>query len=91
MKTKTLIILIPALLLAACGPSKQDIAKTCECEALNAKIKGLEGEYMLSEQMSSTDAEKRAINDNKEAYDKCTQLHKNMGDDNYTKASQLCK
>lgn len=79
-----------SLLLTSCGPSEADIAKTCECEALFTKMKGVESEYMVGERISSSEAQKKVQAEFQEPYDKCIQLHKDMGDDNYFKASQKC-
>lgn len=91
MKKKIyLSVIISFVSLVSCGPSEADIAKACECEALFTKMKGVESEYMVSERISSSEAQKKVQAEFQASYDKCIQLHKDMGDDTYFKASQKC-
>jgi hypothetical protein len=92
MNTKTIIPLMAlGLFLYSCGPSKGDRAAVCNCEELNTKMKNLEGEYQISDNMSSSEAEKKVKAQNQEAYNKCVKLNKDLGDDVYLKAAQDCK
>lgn len=54
-------------------------------------MKDLEGEYQISDNISSSEAEKRVKAQNQEAYDKCVKLNKDLGDDVYLKIAQECK
>ena len=84
---------IPALLvlvMCSCGPSKEDIKKVCDCENLQIKMKDTEGEYQISGDINSSEAQKKVMSENQEAYDNCVKLHKDLGDDSYAKAAQGC-
>lgn len=89
-KSIYLCIITLSTLLIACGPSEADINKACECETLFTKMKSVESEYMISERISSSEAQKKVQAEYQTAYDKCIQLHKDMGDGNYLEASQKC-
>lgn len=88
-KTLLLIIIIVAL-SASCGPSKEEITKTCSCEALFSQMKALEAEYQINDRISSSEAEKKVKSENQEAYDGCIKIRHEIGDDNYFKASLKC-
>ncbi len=90
MRNKLLIVSVPTLFFISCGPSKEDISKTCSCEALFSQMKAIEAEYQVSDRISSSEAQKKAQSENQEAYDNCIKVHKDIGDDNYFKASQQC-
>ncbi len=87
----SLPIVALVLFLSSCGISQADKAAVCNCEELYMKMKDLQGEYQISDNISSNEAEKKVQAQNKEAYDKCIKLHQNIGEDNYLKASQDCK
>lgn len=89
-KTIYLTAITAALCLVSCGPNKEDISKTCACEDLFTKMKAAEAEYQVSDRISSSEAQKKVQSENQEAYDNCIKAHKDIGDDNYFKASQQC-
>lgn len=91
MKKINIPIAALVLLVCSCGPSAADKAAVCNCENLNTRMKNLEGEYQISDDISSSEAEKKVKAQNQEAYDKCVKLHQDLGDDTYLKASQDCK
>jgi hypothetical protein len=90
MKKSVILAMCSALFLMSCGPSKEDIEKVCGCEDLYVNMRNMEGDYQINDQISSSEAQKKVQNENKEAYDACIKLHNAIGDDNYFKASQKC-
>lgn len=91
MKKISFPIAALVLFLCSCGPSQADKAAVCNCEDLYVRMKSLQGEYQISDNISSSEAEKKVQAQNQEAYDKCVKLHQSIGDENYLKASQDCK
>lgn len=91
MKKTIILTLTLGSLFYSCGPSRGDKAAVCNCEDLYTQMKNMEGEYQISDNISSSEAEKKVKAQNQEAYDKCVKLHQDLGDDTYFKASQDCK
>lgn len=91
MKKTIILTLTLGSLFYSCGPSRGDKASVCNCEELYTKMKDLQGEYQISDNMSSSEAEKKVQAQNQEAYDKCVKLNKDLGDDVYLKVAQECK
>ncbi len=78
-----------SLFTFSCG-GKGSMKEVCACEALFANMKEQEINYRLNDQMSTEDAHTKVMDENKAAYDKCIQLHKDMDDHRYFKLSQKC-